>query len=132
MELSSSGETNIPLPNVAVGQLCWTRLEELKDGRAYQHLMKYTTSGLYSKFQDAVTIYERVLFKTSVGDLGFGPLSTQSTDQVWVAENASVPFILRPIQGNSYQLVGECYVSGIMDIQLIAAGGLEFEFLTLV
>lgn len=55
----------------------------------------------------------RALFRTKGGFLGLGPLSAQVGDQVWLLKGARTPFILRPV-GECFQLVGECYVHGIM------------------
>ncbi len=62
----------------------------------------------------------RVLGITDKGQLGLFPTSTQKGDIVAIFLGGCVPFIIRPI-GNptmeSYtrnQLVGPCYVQGIM------------------
>lgn len=124
-ELCASYEGEAPLPNVALGQLWRTRLQERRDGKTCD-LRDYTTPSLYIRFNNALVFYENVMFGTSAGDLGSGPLSSQPGDQVWVLENTRMPFILRPTQGSAFQLLGECYVHGIMDGQLLEAGELEF------
>ena len=43
--------------------------------------------------------------------LGFGPIEIQDWDEVWVLDDATVPFILRPVDDH-YILVGACYVHG--------------------
>lgn len=57
---------------------------------------------------------ERRLFATTSGYLGFGSPSLQETDEVWLLEGAKVPFILRKDGQDSYSLVNECYVHGVM------------------
>jgi hypothetical protein len=65
----------------------------------------------------------RVLFTTEGGYLGLGPSGTKKRDQVCLIMGANVPYILRrsssPHKGKSkvglgYNLVGECYIRGIM------------------
>jgi hypothetical protein len=51
---------------------------------------------------------------TIKGHLGFGPASVREGDQLCVLYGATVPFILRSY-GESYNLIGECYVDGFMN-----------------
>jgi hypothetical protein len=68
----------------------------------------------------------RRLFTTPQKWLGLGPESLEQNDEVWLLKNANVPFILRPDGDSQYTLVGEAYVHGIMQGQLIdAPGGTE-------
>ncbi|KAF2816349.1 HET-domain-containing protein [Mytilinidion resinicola] len=64
-------------------------------------------------------IQQRRLFKTQMGFIGFGPGDTTVGDPVWVLSGGYTPFVLRAIkqkEGPScYELVGSCYVHGIMD-----------------
>ena len=55
----------------------------------------------------------RSFFKMSKG-WGLGPRITQSGDIVAVIYGSEWPWVLRP-HGEEYQLVGPCYVYGIMD-----------------
>jgi hypothetical protein len=61
-----------------------------------------------------VHMSNRVLFVTSDQQLGKGPASMQSGDQVWLLRGAKVPYILRPLGLSKYELVGEAYIHGIM------------------
>ena len=56
----------------------------------------------------------RCLLVTRSGDLGLGPISTQSGDVVAFIRNTRVPFILRNAQAGRYTLVGEAYIHGLM------------------
>ncbi len=76
----------------------------------------------------------RAFFTTDTGHLGIGPQHLQPGDLVCIVLGADVPFILRKLNGHSsergmwfwrkakisYQLVGECYVHGIMDGEFLA------------
>lgn len=67
----------------------------------------------------------RALLRTDNGYLSLGPRRSRVGDQVWVVEQARVPFVLRPIPDTGYyELVGECYVHGIMNGELV--GLIEF------
>ncbi|KAK7978409.1 hypothetical protein PG988_005899 [Apiospora saccharicola] len=63
----------------------------------------------------------RCLYRTRRGYLGTGPHSVQRGDVVCVFMGAAVPFILRP-RGDGddgYTLVGDAYVHGVMDGELV-------------
>jgi hypothetical protein len=60
------------------------------------------------------------LFRTENEYLGLGPRSSRPDDQVWVFEQARVPFILRAIPDSEhFHFVGECYVHGVMQGELV-------------
>jgi hypothetical protein len=91
---------------------------------------------LYQRDAQLASNHRRI-FRTNNGYLGLGPKLTRGgascqvesqdvdgikPDELWVILGAKTPFILRP-RGGHYQLVGECYVHGLMDGSLIR--GLE-------
>jgi hypothetical protein len=55
---------------------------------------------------------------TSEGHLGLAPIETQENDIVCVLLGGDMPFILRP-NGDHYTFVGETYVYGIMDGEVL-------------
>jgi hypothetical protein len=61
--------------------------------------------------------------------LGTGPEGLCVGDVVCVLFGSDVPFILRPSPEGDYQLIGECYVSGIMRGEALDMGLEEREFL---
>ena len=63
------------------------------------------------------------LFTTAQKWLGLGPFNLEEGDEVWLLKSAKVPFILRPYGASQYRLIGEAYVHGIMQGQLIDAPG---------
>lgn len=68
----------------------------------------------------------RRLFITSGGFLGLGPAMTQRKDEVAILMGASVPFVGRERADGTWELLGECYVHGIMDGEMVSAlGGAE-------
>jgi len=78
--------------------------------------------------------HNRKLFYTERGWLGLGPPSLQPSDEVWLLKAGRVPFALRPTPSGQYLLVGEVYIHGIMDGELVdAPGGLDgFSVIELV
>ena len=69
-------------------------------------------------FSDAMG--ERVMFTTTQGLIGIGPPRIQARDLVCIIIGAQTPFLLRkstkpPGETPVYQLVGDCYVHGLMN-----------------
>lgn len=76
-------------------------------------------------FENNLLFPGRVLFRTDNEYLEQAPFSSQANDEVWLLEQSRVPFVLRPVTGTiCHQLVGECYVHGVMQGELVA--GAEF------
>jgi hypothetical protein len=78
-------------------------------------------------FQGAMVTWGRSLLITEPGDLGLGPTSTQSGDVVAFIRNTKVPFILRPAQDGYFSLVGEAYIHGFMQGEILEEGPLKFQ-----
>lgn len=87
-----------------------------------------TTIGFYTRM--------RRLFRTDKGFLGLGPDSVRAGDQVWILAGARVPFVLRDVSTehgpDSFELVGESYVHGIMQGEAVAAEDVHFSLINLV
>ena len=58
-------------------------------------------------------ITSRAFFTADSRYLGLGPTCTAAGDQVFLLIGSDLPFILRPVS-NEFELVGPCYVHGIM------------------
>lgn len=58
-------------------------------------------------------------FISDLGYVGMGPFHMKPGDMVVVLTGASVPFIVRPIDGERFKLLGECYCDGIMDGEIV-------------
>jgi hypothetical protein len=76
-------------------------------GDEYQHdpIVKFT-----KKLE--TTLY-RKLFRTTKGYIGIGPRSLQKGDGVALFKGGMVPLVMRSL-GDKWELVGDCYVHGIM------------------
>ncbi|XDG10332.1 hypothetical protein ABKA04_009947 [Annulohypoxylon sp. FPYF3050] len=72
---------------------------------------------------------------TSKGYYILGPAALEQNDLVCVLFGGKMPFCLRPLGGQYYQLVGECYVHGLMNgeaMDLMACGNLSENAFQLV
>ncbi|KAK8106967.1 HET-domain-containing protein [Apiospora kogelbergensis] len=73
----------------------------------------------YSKMAHQYNM-SRCLYRTRRGYLGTGPHDVQRGDVVCVLMGGAVPFILRPRgDGGGYIVIGDAYVHGIMDGELV-------------
>jgi hypothetical protein len=57
----------------------------------------------------------RAFFVTQKGHIGLAPKAAKPNDQICVLLGCSTPLILRPIANEQHQIVGECYVHGLMN-----------------
>jgi hypothetical protein len=86
-------------------------VEEI-DLSAMEHLANryYESTPLMSTFA-----FNRHFFTTETGSLGIGSRALRRKDLVCVLLGTGVPFVLRQIGADRFVLVGEAYVHGIMD-----------------
>ncbi|KAH8652699.1 heterokaryon incompatibility protein-domain-containing protein [Tricladium varicosporioides] len=91
----------------------WTKA--MKEGMKLRDLEEYHSN--VKRFMDSFTKYcdNRRFFRTENGRIGWAPDLTQAGDVVCVLNGASVPLVLRPINGGNLEVVGDAYVHGIMD-----------------
>ena len=72
----------------------------------------------------------RRLFSTMGGYMALGPANVQPHDLMCVFVGGDVPFILRPY-GDEYKLIGECYVHGVMDGEVMETSTLPVQDIVL-
>ena len=63
----------------------------------------------------AVYCTRRSFVTTCEGYMGLAPRNAQPGDQVCVLLGCDVPMLLRPAANSQYEVVGSCYVHGLMD-----------------
>ena len=68
----------------------------------------------------------RPFFVTRRGVLGMGGPEFHAGDAVYVVAGSPVPFVIRAENGR-FRLVGDCYVHGIMDGEVLARAGFAWE-----
>ncbi|OCK74394.1 HET-domain-containing protein [Lepidopterella palustris CBS 459.81] len=71
--------------------------------------------------------YSRRFFTTEKGYMGIGPSVAQTRDIICVLFGGEVPFVLRPVGNGRYKMVGQCYMHGIMDGEVIR-GAIRGQF----
>ncbi|KAH7234846.1 heterokaryon incompatibility protein-domain-containing protein [Fusarium redolens] len=67
-------------------------------------------------------MHTRRAFLTSTGFVGVGPLVMQPGDEVCILLGGKIPYLLRPQSDETYTLVGEAYVHGVMHGELFKGG----------
>ncbi|KAL2043751.1 hypothetical protein N7G274_003270 [Stereocaulon virgatum] len=79
-------------------------------------------SRIYRKMQIAfkAAVEGRRFAITSKGYMGLVPRMTEIDDCVCVFLGSHIPFVVRRKGGGEFELVGECYVHGIMDGEIVA------------
>ena len=75
---------------------------------------------------------------SNIGYMGLVPRRAQAGDLICVLFGTTTPYLLRPVEsgaGMQYQLVGHCYVHGLMDGEakaMLAKGQVERRDFVLV
>jgi hypothetical protein len=96
---------------------------DFSPGRAADVNMSDTNPFL-SRCKNTAGSMARRLITMNVGHIGTGPCRVRKGDRICVLLGCSIPLILRPREGQpSYQVVGECYLHGFMDGEVLK--GLE-------
>jgi hypothetical protein len=79
-----------------------------------------------------LSLNERALIATRTGYLGLAPIAVRPGDIVAILLGCKCPMILRPYKDNLFHVVGECYIQGLMDGEILSqvsrGNTLEHEF----
>ena len=81
-------------------------------------------------FKDAIEC--RRFGVTSKGYMSLFPQTTHIGDEICVISGGHIPFVVRRQSGDDFQLVGECYVHGIMNGEVLHMTELSRADMTLV
>jgi hypothetical protein len=98
-------------------------LHELKDSASAYWESDLTVSFHYS-FREACS--GRRFFVTKKGYFGIGPAELEEGDEIYILAGGKLPFVLRPLpesQPDTFELVSDCYVHGIMDGEAVSGHG---------
>lgn len=89
-------------------------------------LQPISTHPMWRAYEHSIgqTMYHRRLFTTQHGYLGIGSRTLGHGDRICVLLGCPVPVILRP-RGSRYELIGDCYVHGIMDGECLSEARLN-------
>jgi hypothetical protein len=76
----------------------------------------------------------RRLFRTKKNYLGIAAESLKAGDEVWVLAGAAIPLILRPAENgeNERKVIGEAYIHGIMNGEVVKEAGEKVQQIDLV
>ena len=69
-------------------------------------------------YRSSMYLFGRIAFVTETGYIGIGHPETVMGDEVHLIQGSDTPFVLRKTDGH-YELIGETYVHGIMDEELV-------------
>lgn len=75
--------------------------------------------------------YARNFFVSHHGRIGWVPFRTRTGDRICVFRGVRMPFVLRP-QQDRWEIIGACYVHGLMDGEVWDLTGLEWKFMRFV
>ncbi|KAI9880355.1 MAG: hypothetical protein M1830_003966 [Pleopsidium flavum] len=59
--------------------------------------------------------FNRCFFITPAGYMGWAPKDAQQGDQVCLFSGSDIPYLIRPRNSQAFQLIGACYIHGLMN-----------------
>lgn len=74
------------------------------------------------------------MITTNTGHVGMAPATIELTDKICIVIGCSMPVVLRPVENERYEVVGECYVDGFMKgeaMEALDSGKYKLESITL-
>lgn len=92
-------------------------------------LLGFSTVGIIAMISEYETA--RTFFTAEEKYVGIGPQGLQNDDEVWVVRGAHVPYVFRRMASGKYRLLGESYVHGIMDGEILEREGVKSQWLLL-
>lgn len=76
-----------------------------------------------------LSLKHRALIATRTGYLGLAPTAVRPGDIVVILLGCKCPIILRPYSDDLFHVIGECYIHGLMDGEILSGGNIvEREF----
>lgn len=76
-------------------------------------------------------LFQRRPFRSAKGYIGLGPSGICENDTIWILPGTNVPFLLRSVGDGKFTVIGEAYVHGIMNGELLEQG-LDERCITLI
>jgi hypothetical protein len=111
----------------------WEEMENIIElGEKLPKSMDIMIEQIAASFRSAYV--GRRMFRTKENHLGIAAESIEADDQIWILPGAAAPMVLRKVDDENWKLVGEAYVYGIMNGELVhkIGDGYEMESLTLI
>jgi len=75
------------------------------------------------------TCYRTFFVTSNTGFLGVGPYHAKEGDKIVIFHGGNMPFAIRPLESGRFRLLGEAYVLGIMDGELMVNNPPVEEFI---
>lgn len=108
-----------------------------EDEAAYLEVLHNTTSEVREIIHVVESYLSRLFYRrfgcTRDRRIGWMPLVAEKGDRICVFDGMEYPYAIRPKEGagGKYMLVGECYISGLMNGEAMKMSGVESEIITL-
>jgi hypothetical protein len=100
--------------------------DDLMSWAIYDRLLQ-TLAGPFEEAEGKVR-HARRFFVSTLGRIGWAPFGTRVGDRVCVFQGMRIPMILRPAK-DLWEIIGACYVHGLMDGELWDLSGLCWTFM---
>ncbi|KAF8189754.1 heterokaryon incompatibility protein-domain-containing protein [Pholiota molesta] len=111
-----SGYT-VPPPSYGIGYELWTGKRPFPENDKETSQLMLTLGTFQGMAGRALT--QRSFTITRRGFLGLTPDTARAGDLICVFQGGDVPFVVRPKSDDEWELVGECYIYGIMAGQAV-------------
>jgi len=124
-EIAASGDTSANAEPFSIPELTPTeKLELITGGSNMAHNCLVFMQGA-SEF----SVTRRRCLSLRNGYIGQVPLNTRVGDEIFLPLGSAIPFIVRPRAGSvgNFELIGECYVHGIMNGEVFKSGYYQCE-----
>ena len=96
---------------------------------AVQNMMREAKDALFMLELMKIHCLLRRRGRTSNGYVGQFPVDARKGDVVCVPLGSAVPFVVRRVRGESFTLVGECYVHGIMQGEIFERDSIDAKYI---
>jgi hypothetical protein len=101
----------------------------MENSREMQEVANLPEKEAFLTGMDKGEWFERRPFRSEKGYIGLAPQRAEVGDTICIFFGSTVPHIIRPVSEDRYKLIGESYVLGIMDGELIGneSSSMTFE-----
>ena len=102
--------------NVLVQDDTGAWLQAERESRLYRHALQNM-------------MYTKKYALTEKGYMGMLPSGSQAGDQICLVSGTAVPYVVRRETNKSWTLIGECYIHGVMNGELLQGGQVVWEMM---
>jgi hypothetical protein len=127
--LLASLKSHLPIETLEQAIINSALIKWLSTQHPMQHDELCVASKTFSRL--AAMNFRRAMFQTVNRRIGFGPESVSEGDEIWILVGTKVPYILRKLASDGYELIGEAYIHGIMFGESVRSGKGRLQKITL-